>query len=98
MLRDANAVIEALRARKETLGLSNAAVDELSGYTEGWWDTVCGPSRMKAPSFAALMAIAGALVLAGTLFEHPASGRTGQRRWRRRPPPGRKRHLPRLRP
>ena len=97
MLRDANAVIEALRARKETLGLSNATVDELSGYTEGWWDKVCGPSRMKSPSFATLMAIAGALGLAVTLVEDPASVRTVQGRWRRRQTPGGNGRLSRLR-
>lgn len=49
-MASADAVIEALRARKAALGLSNEVVDELAGLTDGHFDKVAGPSRTKRPN------------------------------------------------
>ena len=38
MLRTTDDVLETLRARKDALGLSNAAVEELAGLTSGHFD------------------------------------------------------------
>jgi Helix-turn-helix domain len=88
MLRTADDLIAALRSRKEALGLSNAVVDEIAGYTTGWWDKVAGPSRMKSPSLATLMALCGALGLAVQLVEDPDT--VARRRWTKRRHPGAK--------
>jgi hypothetical protein len=82
MLRTPNDIIEALRARKEALGLSNATVDELSGYTDGWFDKVAGPTRIKPLPLATLMAIAGALGYAVQFVEDPDTAL--RRRWTKR--------------
>ena len=82
MLRTADELIAALRARKDELELSNAVVDELSGMTDGYFDKVAGPSRIKTLGLCGLMAIAGALGLAVQLVPDPDAKVAG--RWERR--------------
>ena len=48
-------------ARKDALGLSNAMVDELSGFADGYFDKIAGPSRVKLPSLFSLMTTASGL-------------------------------------
>jgi len=82
MFRTGDEILEALRTRKETLGLSDAIVDELAGLTGGHWNKVAGPSRIKTPSLYTLMSVIGALGLAVQLVEDPES--RVRSRWERR--------------
>lgn len=51
-------LIEALRKRKDELGLSNEFLDEWSGRAQGYWTHVLGPSRHKALSMSAFSDLA----------------------------------------
>jgi hypothetical protein len=87
MLRTADDLIAALRARKDELGLSNATVDEIAGMTLGHWDKACGPSRVKSPNLFTLMSLIGALGLAVQFVDDPDRIRAVRGRWRRRSDP-----------
>jgi hypothetical protein len=84
MLRTADDVLEALRARKVALQLSNSMIDEIAGLTDGHFDKAAGPSRVKPPNLYTLMSIIGALGLAVQLVEDPERVRAVRNRWRRR--------------
>src|SRR6266436_337272 len=86
MLRDANAVIQALRDRKEELQLSDAVVDELAGLASGHCGKALGPTREKTPTLFTLMSLIGALGLAIQFVPDPDA--KVQSRWtKRRTPP-----------
>lgn len=62
-----NDLVEALRSRKASLGLSDATLDDIAGLTQGHTNKVLGPSRDRgigAATFEAyLMALAIDLVM-----------------------------------
>src|SRR5262245_20322700 len=80
MLRTPNDIIEALRARKAELQLSDALVDEIAGLTSGHWGKIT--ARERSPTVYTLMSIVGALGLAVTLVPDPDA--TVARRWEKR--------------
>jgi hypothetical protein len=73
VLRTADDVIESLRARKDAIGLSNETLEDICGLTTGHADKVLGPSRVRSPSLALLMALVGALGLAVQLVARSRS-------------------------
>jgi hypothetical protein len=84
LLRTADEVLDAVKARKESLGLSNAVLDEIAGYDPGRWSKAFGPSRDKCPTIATLMNFCDALGVSFVLVEDPVKARLVARRWTRR--------------
>jgi hypothetical protein len=82
MLRTADDIILALRARKDELGLSNVVLEELAGVCAGHWDKACGVTRVRVPTLDTLMMFAGALGLAIQFLPDPDAKIA--RRWERR--------------
>lgn len=77
-------LINALRARKTALGLSNAYLDELAGYTPGLWDKMCGPANSRVLSLNCLLTFASALGLAIQLVEDRDGSARLAHRWQQR--------------
>lgn len=77
-------LINALRARKTALGLSNAYLDELAGYTPGLWDKMCGPANSRVLSLNCLLTYASALGLAIQLVPDPDGSARLAHRWQQR--------------
>jgi hypothetical protein len=83
-LRDADAILDAMMARKEARGLSNELVDELAGVAEGGWSKRFGPSREKAPGLPVLMMFADVLGVSFVMVEDEAKMARMESRWTRR--------------
>lgn len=77
-------LINALRARKTALGLSNVLIDDLAGYHPGMWDKMCGPANVRVLSLNCLLTFASALGLAIQLVEDPDCSARIAKRWERR--------------
>jgi hypothetical protein len=84
LLRTADEILDAVKARKEALGLSDALVDEIAGYSAGRWNKSFGPSCEKPPSVSTLMIFADVLGLSIMLVEDPQKVRRMSSRWQRR--------------
>jgi hypothetical protein len=74
LLRTADDVIQALRRRKGELQLSNAILEEATGSCAGHADKVLGPSCVRSPSLALLMALVDALGCGLQLVSIPMHG------------------------
>lgn len=84
MLRTPDAVLSALRARQEALGLSNITLEELCGLCQGQANRWLGPAREKSPTLNSLMTIAQALGLGLQVVEDPDAVARHRDRWHRR--------------
>ena len=78
---DAEGLIEAFRARKDALELSNATIDELGGLCAGHADKVLGPSRTKGLSVMTLEVLLGVLALKLVVVEDPEAAARMVDRW-----------------
>jgi hypothetical protein len=76
--------IALLRRRKDSLGLSNEALDELAGFTRGHTDKLLGPAETKGIGRATFEPLLDALGLSGTLYADPAKAERLAGRWERR--------------
>jgi hypothetical protein len=81
MLQTADDVLAAVRARKDDLNLSDAAVDHLAGYANGRWGKAFGPAREKNPTVVTLMLFADVLGVSFVMVEDPAKVRRMKSRW-----------------
>ena len=78
---DVEGLLEAFRARKEALELSNATIDELGGLCAGHADKVLGPSRIKGLSTMTLDVLLGVLALKLVVVEYPEAAARIVDRW-----------------
>ncbi len=65
---DYPSLVALLRARKDHLGLSNAAVEEMGGFAAGQVDKMLGPSMSKSLGRLTLPIIMDILCVSGILF------------------------------
>jgi hypothetical protein len=84
VLRSADDILAAMRARKESLGLSDALVDDLARFGGGRWSKAFGPSVEKIPNVVTLMRFADALGVSFIMVQDEAKTRRMQPRWQRR--------------
>jgi hypothetical protein len=82
MLHTPDDVIEALRARKADVGLSDEALEEIVGLCRGHIGKIIGPTRERGASLFTLMMIVGALGCGLALVPDPQAAI--RRRWERR--------------
>ncbi len=85
-ITDYHGLIEALRARKDALGLSNEIVDELGGLTRGHTDKILGPSRNKNLSPMTFDVMLGVLALQVSLVPDIDAALKMESRWEKRSP------------
>ena len=71
MLRTDEDLIQAARNRKDAIGVSNVAIDEVAGLTLGHTDKAIGPARTRGLTMITYMNIIGALGCALVLVEDP---------------------------
>lgn len=92
----ADELLGLLRRRQEELGLSNQALEEVTGLRAGDVNQALGPSREKSPTLHKLMLLFDALALSGTVHADPTKEARVRPLWRRagtravqyvRPPP-----------
>jgi hypothetical protein len=69
---DYQSFVALLRARKEVLGLSDLALDELAGLTSGHVGKLLGPSQVRGIGPLTFGILLDALGLSGTLYVDPA--------------------------
>jgi hypothetical protein len=81
---DYGSFVALLRQRKERLGLSNEALDELAGFTRGHVDKLLGPVPVKGIGAVTFGPLLDALGLSGTLFADPAKAARLAGRWEKR--------------
>jgi hypothetical protein len=84
LLTTADAVLTAVRARQNEIGLSNAMLDELSGFADGTSNKYCGPSREKMPLVSTLFLMLGAMGVGVVLVEDADAVKRLSGRWTRR--------------
>jgi hypothetical protein len=71
VLRTADALLAAIRARQDELGLSNEALEHLGDFAGGVVNKYIGPSREKCPSVLSLYRLLDALGLSVVLRVDP---------------------------
>lgn len=81
---DYPALIEALRARKDELGLSNETVDDLAGFTAGHADKLLGPTQRKSLGPLSLGLLLRVLAVKIVLVEDTEAAAAMDRRWDQR--------------
>lgn len=79
-----DALIEAFRARKALLGLSDATVDELGGLASGHTGYLLGPSRTKSLSPLTIDVLLAVLALKLHVVEDIEASKVMQGRWQQR--------------
>lgn len=79
-----DALIEAFRARKALLGLSDATVDKLGGISEGSTGYLLGPSRTKSLSPMTLDVLLATLALKLHVVEDIEATKVMQGKWEER--------------
>ena len=84
VVRDHDELVDALRARKDALGLSDQFVDETCFETAGHCNQVLGPSRRKNLGRKSLDGLLITLGCALVLVEDPERVRMMERQWERR--------------
>ena len=72
IVRDTDELIDALASRREALGLSNEALEDIAGLAPGHVSKLLGPMRAKRPNLATLDVLLGALGVSFQLIEDPA--------------------------
>jgi hypothetical protein len=84
VLRSADDVIAALRARQDALSLSNDTVEALAGFCGGTVNKYLGPAREKSPTLQTLALLLGALGVGVVLVEDTKAAELVRSRWTRR--------------
>lgn len=84
ILRSAGDVIDAVRARKDRLRLSDELVGEIAGFCPGTLGKYLGPSRLKSPTIGTLCLILQALGVGLMLVEDDDATARVSRLWARR--------------
>jgi hypothetical protein len=83
-IADGPSLLDALEARRNELGLSNATVEELGGLTSGHLTKIAGPARSRSPTLATLDRLMVVLGLSFVLVRDPEKVERVQSRWRPR--------------
>jgi hypothetical protein len=76
-------LVALLRRRKGELGLSDAALEALGGFSAGQVNKMLGPSTEKSMGRLTFPIVLDCLGLSGTLFVDPAKVAKRQERWAR---------------
>jgi hypothetical protein len=84
LLRTADDILAAMKTRKEKLGLSDAMVDDLAGFSGGRWNKAFGPAGEKVPNLVTMMVFAEVLGVSFVLVEDIEKVRRMRPRWERR--------------
>jgi hypothetical protein len=81
---DCDDLIEQLRQRATELGLSNATLDELCNFGEGYAGKILAPTRMKQLTVCSMLKLTSALGVKGVLVIDEEQVRRMQGRWESR--------------
>jgi hypothetical protein len=84
LLSSADDVLDAVRARKDDLALSNQALEHIAGYAEGTVNKYIGPSREKSPTLPMLYLLLQAMGLGLVLVEDAEAAKRMSHRWTKR--------------
>jgi hypothetical protein len=83
-IRSAEELIDALAARKDALGFSNALLEEVGGFATGHIDKILGPTRLKKPSLSVLDALADMLAVSFVMVHDEEKKKRMATRWEER--------------
>lgn len=84
LIRNIDDLVEALRARKEAIDISNELLDHLAGLQPGYVSKVLAPTRIKGLGPISLPALLGALGVALVLVEDTAAIERVKDLWQKR--------------
>jgi transcriptional regulator with XRE-family HTH domain len=83
-LASADALLTAVRARQNELGLSNEAVEDLAGFCAGTVNKYLGPAREKSPTIRTLFLMLEAMGVGLVLAEDAEAVQRMRTRWAQR--------------